>query len=78
MSSYTIDTENFHRTLHKIHSFVEAQQEKIGIKMFFRQGEMTTLLKSCTTGLDQAVDVFMVNFVSVSAGELMKWITTGE
>jgi hypothetical protein len=41
---------------------MEGQQEKMGIKMFFRQGEMTTLLNDCTAGLDQAVDVFMVNF----------------
>jgi hypothetical protein len=40
---------------------VEAQHEKNGIKMFFRQGEMAALLKSCTTGLDQAVDVFKVS-----------------
>jgi hypothetical protein len=46
---------------------VEAQQGKIGIKMLFRQAEMTALLKSCTAGLDQAVDVFMVNFLSSSS-----------
>ena len=34
----------------------------MGIKMFFRQGEMNALLKGCTTGLDQAVEVFMVSF----------------
>ncbi|KAJ7434558.1 hypothetical protein FB451DRAFT_1109905 [Mycena latifolia] len=55
----------FAQTLHKIHTFVEAQQEKIGIKMFFRQGEMTTLLKSCTAGLDQAIEVFTVNGVDL-------------
>jgi hypothetical protein len=53
--------------LHKIHSFVEAQQEKIGFRMLFRQGEMTALLRSCTAGLDHAVDVFMVIFVLVVA-----------
>jgi hypothetical protein len=67
-----IDIDYFHRTLHKIHNFVEAQQEKTAFKMFFRQGEMTTLLKSCTTGLAQAVDVFMVNAGSVSAYELIE------
>ena len=63
MLTSTIDTDYCHRTLHKIHTFVEAQQEKIGIKQFFRQGEMNALLKNCTTGLDQAADVFMVNLV---------------
>ncbi|KAJ6549254.1 hypothetical protein DFH09DRAFT_1039450 [Mycena vulgaris] len=56
---------HFAETLHKIHSFVEAQQEKIAFKMFFRQGEMTTLLKGCTAGLDYAVDAFMVNGVDL-------------
>ncbi|KAJ7466358.1 hypothetical protein FB451DRAFT_1260710 [Mycena latifolia] len=51
----------FTETLHKIHTFVEAQQGKMGIKLVFRQGEMTTLLKSCTLGLEQALDIFMVN-----------------
>jgi hypothetical protein len=62
-----METDNYHRTLHKIHTFVEAQQEKIGVKMVFRQGEMTALLKSCTAGLDQAVEIFMVKFVPVWA-----------
>ncbi|KAJ7465512.1 hypothetical protein FB451DRAFT_1486947 [Mycena latifolia] len=50
---------HFAETLHKIHNFVEAQQEKIRFKMFFRQGEMTALLKGCTAGLNQASEVFM-------------------
>jgi hypothetical protein len=44
---------------------VEAQQEKIGIKMFFRQNEITALLKSCTAGLEQAIGVFMVSFALI-------------
>jgi hypothetical protein len=50
---------------------VEAQQEKIGIKMLFRQGEMTALLKGCTTGLQQALDAFMVNLGSSLAVDWM-------
>jgi hypothetical protein len=46
---------------------VEAQQEKMGIKMFFRQGEMTTMLRSCRLGLDQALEAFMVTAGSISA-----------
>ena len=67
-----MDIDDCDRTLHKIHTFVDAQQEKIGLKMFFRQGEMTTLLKSCTAGLDQAVEVFMVYAGSVATLELIK------
>ena len=67
-----MDIDHCHRTLHKIHTFVEAQQEKFAFKMFFRQGEMATLLKGCTAGLNQAVEVFMVNFGPVWASELIK------
>ncbi|KAJ6552311.1 hypothetical protein DFH09DRAFT_1086088 [Mycena vulgaris] len=48
----------FTQTLHKIHTFVEAQQEKSRIKQFFRQGEMSILLKSCHLGLDEALVAF--------------------
>ncbi|KAJ6603320.1 hypothetical protein DFH09DRAFT_1458747 [Mycena vulgaris] len=50
----------FTQTLHKIHTFVEAQQDGNKIKQFFRQAEMNTLLKDCRAGLQQAVDVFKV------------------
>ncbi|KAJ7482602.1 hypothetical protein FB451DRAFT_1442067 [Mycena latifolia] len=43
-----------------IHTFVEANQEKSKIKQFFRQGEMRTLLKTCHTGLEQALEVFNI------------------
>jgi 3-dehydroquinate dehydratase len=67
-----------HRTLHKIHSFVEAQQEKTGFKLFFRQSEMSNLLKSCTSGLDQARDVFVVRSSNaVAVCELIKRNFTG-
>ncbi|KAJ7444338.1 hypothetical protein FB451DRAFT_1189666 [Mycena latifolia] len=50
-------------TLHKIHTFVEAQQEKSRIKQFFRQGEMNTLLKACQEGLHDALEVFKLHNV---------------
>ncbi|KAJ6572539.1 hypothetical protein DFH09DRAFT_1277443 [Mycena vulgaris] len=50
----------FTETLHKIHAYFEAQQEKSRIKQFFRQGEMSTLLRGCNTGLAQALEVFKV------------------
>jgi hypothetical protein len=56
---------------------VEAQQEKMGFKTFFRQGEMTTLLKSCTTGLDQALHAFLVNSGSVSGYGLINEVPAG-
>ncbi|KAJ7123534.1 hypothetical protein C8R44DRAFT_735180 [Mycena epipterygia] len=45
-------------TLHKVHAFMEAQQDGNKIKHFFRQSEMKTLLNECHTELKQAVDVF--------------------
>jgi hypothetical protein len=48
------------RTLYKIHTFVEAQQKNGKVKNFFRQGEMSTLLKECKAGLQQGFDLFQV------------------
>ncbi|KAJ7446981.1 hypothetical protein FB451DRAFT_1536703 [Mycena latifolia] len=48
----------FMETLHKIHTFVEAQQDGSKIKSFFRQTEMKTLLSECQGGLQQALEVF--------------------
>ncbi|KAJ6579143.1 hypothetical protein DFH09DRAFT_1077438 [Mycena vulgaris] len=53
----------FTETLHKIHTFVEAQQEKSRIKKFFRQGEMNTLLKGCKAGLEEALETLKVYLV---------------
>ncbi|KAJ7113235.1 hypothetical protein C8R43DRAFT_1157174, partial [Mycena crocata] len=49
---------NFTETLHKIHSFVEAQQEKKNIMQFFRQGEMNRLLKDCYSSIENAFEMF--------------------
>ena len=51
------------RTLHKLYTFVEAQQDGNKIKQFFRQSEMNVLLKNCRAGLDDAVEVFKVPVV---------------
>ncbi|KAJ7754210.1 hypothetical protein DFH07DRAFT_1029615 [Mycena maculata] len=40
--------------------FIEAQQDKSRIRQFFRQGEMSRMLKECNTGLDKALEVFTV------------------
>ncbi|KAJ6550860.1 P-loop containing nucleoside triphosphate hydrolase protein [Mycena vulgaris] len=51
----------FTETLHKIHTFVDSQQEKSRLKQFFRQSEMSALLKDCTQGLQQALEIFKVH-----------------
>ncbi|KAJ7495086.1 hypothetical protein FB451DRAFT_1163820 [Mycena latifolia] len=48
----------FTETLHKIHTFVEAQQDRSKIMHFFRQTETKTLLGECRAGLLQAFEVF--------------------
>ncbi|KAJ7187254.1 hypothetical protein C8R46DRAFT_1274591, partial [Mycena filopes] len=50
----------FTQTLHKIHTYVEAQQQGSRIKRFFRQGEMAALLRECDAGLQQALAGFKV------------------
>ncbi|KAF7337428.1 hypothetical protein MSAN_02269400 [Mycena sanguinolenta] len=50
----------FTETLHKIHTFVEAQQDSNKIKQFFRQNQMSALLKDCRTGLQLALDNFAI------------------
>jgi hypothetical protein len=49
------------RILHKIYTFVEAQQKGNRVKSFFRQGELGTLFKDCQAGLQQSLDFFQVH-----------------
>ncbi|KAJ7896529.1 hypothetical protein B0H13DRAFT_2338377 [Mycena leptocephala] len=51
------DMGKFTETLHKIHTFVEAQQDGSKIKYLFRQSEMNTLLKDCQSGLEEVLEV---------------------
>ncbi|KAJ6533340.1 hypothetical protein DFH09DRAFT_1092571 [Mycena vulgaris] len=61
----------FTDTLYKIHTFVEAQQDKSKIRHFFRQGEMSKLLKDCNMGLQEALahfklqDIHLLNEVGI-------------
>ncbi|KAJ7443379.1 hypothetical protein FB451DRAFT_1437614 [Mycena latifolia] len=50
----------FTNTLHKIHTFVEGQQEKSRLKHFLRQSEMRILFKECRAGLQQALELFEI------------------
>ncbi|KAJ7142990.1 hypothetical protein C8R44DRAFT_846699 [Mycena epipterygia] len=51
---------NFTKTLHKIHTFIEVQQDGNKIKHFFQQSETNILLKDCHDGLQQAFAVFKI------------------
>ncbi|KAJ7798305.1 hypothetical protein B0H14DRAFT_3545285 [Mycena olivaceomarginata] len=56
---------NFAKTLDKIHAYVEAQQDKSKIRHFFRQNEMSALLKDCNIGLREALDIFKVQNINL-------------
>ncbi|KAJ7616215.1 P-loop containing nucleoside triphosphate hydrolase protein [Mycena polygramma] len=47
----------FTETLHRVNTFVDAQQNS-KVRSFFRQGEMSALLKDCKAGLQQGLDFF--------------------
>ncbi|KAJ7189091.1 hypothetical protein C8R46DRAFT_1206188 [Mycena filopes] len=51
---------NLTTTLHKIHAFIEAQQTGNKFKIFFRQGELGALLKSCKADLQHELSFFSV------------------
>ncbi|KAJ7740652.1 P-loop containing nucleoside triphosphate hydrolase protein, partial [Mycena metata] len=55
----------FTETLHKIHTFVEAQQGGSKIKKLFRHGELAALLKQCKAGLQQGFDLFNIKTVNI-------------
>ncbi|KAJ7131134.1 hypothetical protein C8R44DRAFT_904167 [Mycena epipterygia] len=50
----------FTETLHKIYTFIEAQQDRNKIKYFFHQNEMNTLQKNCQAGLEETLKVFAI------------------
>ncbi|KAJ7152461.1 hypothetical protein C8R46DRAFT_962145, partial [Mycena filopes] len=58
---------NFTETLHKIHHFTEAQQERGWLKQLFRQAEISALLKECNSGLQAALDFFHIQALSLVA-----------
>ncbi|KAJ7087488.1 hypothetical protein C8R44DRAFT_893193 [Mycena epipterygia] len=65
----------FTETLHKIHTFLAAQQEGNKIKHFFHHGEMNTLRKDCHAGLEQALQMFKVEaglLTAASVAELQR------
>ncbi|KAJ7937436.1 hypothetical protein B0H13DRAFT_2261428 [Mycena leptocephala] len=55
----------FTETLHKIHTFVEAQRNDSKIKKFFGQGDMSKLLKECKAGLQQGFVIFQINTANI-------------
>ncbi|KAJ7131148.1 hypothetical protein C8R44DRAFT_731413 [Mycena epipterygia] len=62
----------FKITLHKIHTFIESQQDGNKIKYFFRQNEMNTLRKDCQAGLEDALNMFTVDTSFIIANNLVE------
>ncbi|KAJ7715080.1 hypothetical protein B0H14DRAFT_3171321, partial [Mycena olivaceomarginata] len=50
----------FMKTLHKIYTFLEGQQDGNRIKYLFRNNEVQKLFRDCRAGLDQAAEVFKI------------------
>ncbi|KAJ7435502.1 hypothetical protein FB451DRAFT_1379364 [Mycena latifolia] len=67
----------FTETLHKIHMFVEMQQDGNKFKHLFRQNEMSTIRKSCHKGLQGALQVFKLDTtISNNIAEMSKTAET--
>ncbi|KAJ7042193.1 hypothetical protein C8F04DRAFT_1229937 [Mycena alexandri] len=64
--SILTEITKFTETLHKIHTFVEAQQSGSKVKKFFRQGELAALLKDCKAALQQGF-----YFFNIKIGDIM-------
>ncbi|KAJ7136205.1 hypothetical protein C8R46DRAFT_1322361 [Mycena filopes] len=57
---------NLTTTLHKIHAFIEAQQTGNKFKIFFRQGELGALLKSCKADLQRLIAKEKIQITTVN------------
>ncbi|KAJ7432925.1 hypothetical protein FB451DRAFT_1196692 [Mycena latifolia] len=66
----------FTETLHKIHMFVEMQQDSSKIKHFFRQNEITNMFRGCCEALQQALNVFKIDTIFTSIAEMNKTTET--
>ncbi|KAJ7018236.1 P-loop containing nucleoside triphosphate hydrolase protein, partial [Mycena alexandri] len=64
----------FTQTLHKIHTFVEAQQSGNRVKMFFQQGEMGALLRDCKAELQQGFDFFQITTIITEVKEMQEHV----
>ncbi|KAJ7098199.1 hypothetical protein C8R43DRAFT_1114853 [Mycena crocata] len=65
----------FTETLHKVHTFVEAQKGASKIRQFLRQGERSALLKDCKANLQETWEILKVQDIDLikTAGDLQKY-----
>ncbi|KAF8201888.1 hypothetical protein K438DRAFT_1758156 [Mycena galopus ATCC 62051] len=66
----------FVETLHKIYTFVEAQQQGNKIRHLFRNNEMNKLLQDCHAGLKQAQEMFGIQTQTQTLDEIREFRKT--
>ncbi|KAF8209179.1 hypothetical protein K438DRAFT_1811871 [Mycena galopus ATCC 62051] len=66
----------FVETLHKIYTFVEAQQQGNKIRHLFRNNEMNKLLQDCHAGLKQAQEMFSIQTQMQTLDEIREFRKT--
>ncbi|KAF8125384.1 P-loop containing nucleoside triphosphate hydrolase protein [Mycena galopus ATCC 62051] len=66
----------FVETLHKIYTFVEAQQQGNKIRHLFRNNEMNKLLQDCHAGLKQAQEMFSIQTQTQTLDEIREFRKT--
>ncbi|KAF8214685.1 hypothetical protein K438DRAFT_1749779 [Mycena galopus ATCC 62051] len=66
----------FIKTLHKIYTFIEAQQEGPKMKHLFRNNETNRLLQDCRAGLKQAQEVFNIQTQTQALNDTSKFKKT--
>ncbi|KAJ7744155.1 P-loop containing nucleoside triphosphate hydrolase protein, partial [Mycena metata] len=64
----------FTQTLHKIHTFIEAQQSGSKVKTFFRQGEIGALLRDCKAELQQGFEFFQITNIITEVKEMQEHV----
>ncbi|KAF8171341.1 hypothetical protein K438DRAFT_1852612 [Mycena galopus ATCC 62051] len=75
-SSMLDNIGNFVETVHKIYTFVEAQQQGKKIKDLFRNNEMNKLLQDCHAGLKQAQEMFGIQTQTQTLDEITEFRKT--
>ncbi|KAJ6452345.1 P-loop containing nucleoside triphosphate hydrolase protein [Mycena vitilis] len=55
------DIARLTQALHKVHTFIDAQQKGSKLQRLLHHGEMSTLLKGCKEGLQQGLDSFRID-----------------
>ncbi|KAJ7133978.1 hypothetical protein C8R43DRAFT_1205507 [Mycena crocata] len=72
----SVEVNRFNKTLHKVHTFVEAQKGASKIRQFLRQGEMSALLKDCKANLPETWEILKIAALSDTNSDRNSSMTT--